>query len=346
MNKFALLTTLLLVSFSCVAHHGTQGQFDASQTIEISGLVTDVAYVNPHAYVYVDVKDSDGNTTNWNCELRSASVLNRSGWKKDMFRTGTQVEIVGVAARKDPTGCYVETIAFNGGAPIARYDQIEENQLQPESARPRLTPWGVPYLGGDWAAKQNLIGAISGPNAMGGGPMGGRGATMRLSKAGQAAKDAHYDASDRVTGRLDCKPRDFFRDWTFDQIPNGIYQEEDKIVLKYGFMSTERTIHLNMDDHPDNIRPSWAGHSIGRWENDVLIVETTGFTPTISARLTRSDQYRTIERFTLDYENGSLNRSYEAEDPQYWLGTQTGEDVVFLSDYHYEPYNCDDRSVE
>ena len=347
MNKFTVLTTLLCaISVSLMAHHGTNGQFDSSKTIEINGVVTDVAYVNPHAYVYLDVIDKTGNKVNWNCELRSASVLNRSGWKKEMFATGTKVEIVGVAARRDPAGCYVETISFNGSKPIARYDQIEKNQLQPESARPQLTPWGVPYLGGDWAATQNLIGAISGPNAMEMGPRGGRGSGVKLTEAGQAARDKNYDASDKFTGRLDCKPRDFFRDWTFDQIPNGIYQEEDKIVLKYGFMSTVRTIHLDMDEHPDNIKPSWAGHSIGQWEDDVLIVETVGFTSVVSDRLTRSEQYQTTERFVLDYENGSLTRTYEAKDPVFWQGTQSGEDVVFLSDYHYEDYNCDDRTVE
>ena len=346
MNKQTALTALLLtISIPLVAHHGTQGQFDASKIIEISGQITDVAYVNPHAYVYVDVKDDKGNTTNWNCELRSASVLNRSGWKKEMFATGTEVDIVGVAARRDPAGCYIETIAFNGGTPIARYDQIKENQLQPEDSRPELTPWGVPYLGGDWAAKQNLIGSINGPMGMTG-PRGGRGSGVELTEAGQTARDKNYDASDTVTGRLDCKPRDFFRDWTFDQIPNGIYQEEDKIVLKYGFMSTERTIHLNLDEHPENIKPSWAGYSIGKWEDGVLIVDTIGFTSVISGRVTRSEEYRTTERFELDYGNGSLTRIYEAEDPLYWRGVQSGKDVVFLSDYHYENYNCDDRSVE
>eukprot|EP00903_Cladosiphon_okamuranus_P004500 g4498.t1 len=251
-----------------MAHHGTNGQFDASKTFTLKGVVTDIAYVNPHAYVYLDVADENGNVVNWNCELRSASVLNRSGWKKEMFATGTQVEIFGAAARRDPAGCYLETISFNGGPVIERYAQIEEGQLQPEADRPALTPWGVPYIGGDWAAEQRLIGAITGPDAMAmGGPA--RGGGVALTEAGQAARDANIQEDDNVTGRLDCEPRDFFRDWVFDQIPNGIYQEEDKIVLKYGFMSTERTIHLDMDEHPADLEPNWAGHSIGTWEDEL-----------------------------------------------------------------------------
>lgn len=339
----ALLT---LSSTSLMAHHGTNGQFDASKTLNLSGVITDVAYVNPHAYVYLDVTGEDGEVANWNCELRSASVLNRSGWKKEMFATGTKVDIFGAAARRDPNGCYVETISFNGGPAIERYAQIEEGMLEPETGRPQLTPWGVPYIGGDWAATQRLHGTITGPNPTAPAMGGNRGGGIQLTAAGQAARDSNVQEGDNVTGRLDCEPRDFFRDWIFDQIPNGVYQEEDKIVLKYGFMSTKRTIHLNMEEHPEDIEPSWAGHSIGRWEDGELIVDTVGFTQVTTSRLTRSEEYKTTERFVLDHAAGSLTRTYEAEDPLFWTSKQTGQDVVYLSDYPYEPYNCDDRSVE
>ena len=346
MKKFMCLASLVALSSTVDAHHGTNGQFDASKILTLSGVVTDIAYVNPHAYVYLDVADANGDIVNWNCELRSASVLNRSGWKKEMFSNGTRLDIVGVAARRDPAGCYVETISFNGGPAIERYAQIEEGQLDVDTSRPELTPWGVPYIGGDWAAEQRLVGPISGPNAaaaMGGRPRNGG---IELTESGQSAREANIQEGDNVTGRLDCSPRDFFRDWTFDQIPNGIYQQEDKIVLKYGFMSSLRTIHLDMDEHPDNIEPSWAGHSIGNWEDNVLVVDTVGFTKVITNRVTRSQAYHTVERFMLDYEKGSLTRTYEAEDPLFWKGKQSGQDVVFLSDYPYEPYSCDDRSVE
>lgn len=59
-----------------------------------------------------------------------------------------------------------------------------------------------------------------------------------------------------------------------------------------------------------------------------------------------SEQWHTIERFSIDFATGSLHRTYEAEDPLYWEEKQTGDDTIFLSDISYERYNCDDRSVE
>ncbi len=47
--------------------------------------------------------------------------------------------------------------------------------------------------------------------------------------------------------------------------------------MTYGFMNIVRTIHLDMDSHPENITPSLAGHSIGKWEGDTLVVDTIGF---------------------------------------------------------------------
>lgn len=351
MKKLLTLAAAMTVLPGAVwAHHGHSSQFDTSKPVEVSGTITDIGWVNPHAYVYFDVTDANGEVTNWHCEMRASSVLKRSGWTKDMFEVGNQISVAGVASRREANGCYVETVSIGEGPVIERYAQLEENKLEPETERPAVTPWGDPYIAGDWAAEQRLVGAVSGPNASDGPPgMGAPGRGRRgveLTEVGTEAQTLAAAARDSDAGRLDCNPRDFFSDWTFDQPSNAILQTQDKIVLKYGFMDTVRTIHMDMDKHPANMEPSWAGYSIGRWEEGVLVVDTRGFTEFAGARSIHSDQFHTVERFTLDTEKGSLTRSYEGEDSKFWKAKQTGEDVVFLSDYPWEPYACDDRSVE
>jgi hypothetical protein len=190
MNKtLTLVTIFTLLPGGLLAHHGTSSQFDASRIVEISGVVTDLGFVNPHSYVYLDVTTETGEVVNWHCEMRASSVLKRSGWTEEMFANGTEVDIVGTMSRAEDNGCYIETIAFNGGEPIERYAQIEENQLEPETTRPLTTAWGDPYIAGDWAANQRLVGAISGPNAAPRPPRGGRGRGLQieLSAMGEAA---------------------------------------------------------------------------------------------------------------------------------------------------------------
>ena len=114
-------------------------------------------------------------------------------------------------------------------------------------------------------------------------------------------------------------------------------------------MGLERTIHLNVTEHPPGITPSRAGHSIGRWENDVLVVDTVGFEPGIlsaDGRLPHSDRLHVIERFSLDASGRSLRREWMAEDERYFAGQYTGSDVVHLSDVPYQETPCEDLSYK
>jgi hypothetical protein len=68
---------------------------------------------------------------------------------------------------------------------------------------------------------------------------------------------------------------------------------------------------MNVAEHPTNIEPSRSGHSIGRWESDVLVVDTVGFAPgVLNAPIMNSEQLRVVERFTLDPNAMTLAREY------------------------------------
>ena len=98
MQRILLLALIALVS-TASAHHGSTSQFDQSRTLEVSGVVTKIRFVNPHSYVYFDVTTEDGEVQNWRCEMRAATALKRSGWSADMFPEGTRqsgTEVIGV----------------------------------------------------------------------------------------------------------------------------------------------------------------------------------------------------------------------------------------------------------
>ena len=96
-----------------------------------------------------------------------------------------------------------------------------------------------------------------------------------------------------------------------------------------------------MPNHPSNLKPSRAGHSIGRWEGDVLVVDTVGFLPgVLNAPVRHSDKLHVIERLTLDPTKMTLTRSYVAEDPVYLKGKYTGSDTINVADAPYAPGRC------
>jgi hypothetical protein len=93
------------------------------------------------------------------------------------------------------------------------------------------------------------------------------------------------------------------------------------------------------------VRPSRAGYSIGRWEGDVLVVETTAFLPGVlnaDARILHGSRLRIVERFELDATGTRLTRSFTAEDPEYFADSWRGADVVLPADVPYAPYQCED----
>src|SRR5688572_32630828 len=113
MRRLRVLFSIAGVAFAAdaSAHHGI-ANFDLNKDISISGTVSKLAFVNPQSWLYVNVVGADGKSTEWQCEMRAATVLRRSGWSEAMLAPGTAVTITGSPDRQEPTTCYLGTITF------------------------------------------------------------------------------------------------------------------------------------------------------------------------------------------------------------------------------------------
>ena len=98
-NAMVCGTVLSLMAGPLLAHHSFAAEYDANKPIKITGTVTKVEWMNPHARFYVDVKDADGKVTNWNFELGAIPVLLKQGWKKDSLKAGDTVTVEGSLAK-------------------------------------------------------------------------------------------------------------------------------------------------------------------------------------------------------------------------------------------------------
>jgi hypothetical protein len=346
-----------LVAAPAVAHHGI-GTFDTKREITISGAVTGIDFVNPHAYLYLDAAGADGKVAAWKCEMRSATTLRRSGWSPEMFKPGTPVTITGAPDRNDPSSCYLSTIVFADGTSADRYGQLSQAPAaRPAAERAARLPSGEPNISGDWAPEQLVM---TDPRGRGGAlvplsqaPSFEPGAStaenarqyrtrdVALTPEGQKAANAFETYNPQHNPRMRCETTSIIFDWTYDGAVNRITQAGDTVTLEYGQYGFTRTIHLNQATHPANIEPSRAGHSIGRWENDVLVVDTVGLAPgVLSPPVMHTDQLHVVERFSLDPNGPTLLRSYTAEDPAYLAGTYSGSDMLAVADIAYSPDKC------
>jgi hypothetical protein len=375
MRSIVVLSVAVLVPVAAHAHHGF-GSFDRNSEVTVTGTITGVDFVNPHAYVYFEVRGADGVAAPWRCELRSATTLRRSGWSAEMFVRGEPIAITGVRDRYDPKSCYVSTAVFADGTTADRYAQLTRPAPAPETVaeRPLRRATGEPNISGDWAPEQlvmtdlsgrggNLVplsrvdeirqgeGRSEGPavaDAPGRAPAPDADANFRqyrtraveLTPLGRQAADG-FDVYSSENPRMRCETTSILFDWTYDGAINRITQNAETIVLEYGQFGFTRTIHLNRGAHPASIEPSRAGHSIGRWEGDVLVVDTIGFAPgVLSPPVMHSEKLHVVERFSLDPVALTLTRNYVAEDPVHFTGRYEGGDSLEVADLPYAPDPC------
>lgn len=103
MRKIGLLVAvagiLLSAADPLLAHHAFSAEFDQSKPIKMSGQITKLEWTNPHAWLFIDVKESDGKVVPWRFEMGAPNALLRAGWSRSDIKPGTAVTISGFLAR-------------------------------------------------------------------------------------------------------------------------------------------------------------------------------------------------------------------------------------------------------
>ena len=99
--KFApgLLLGLLLTTSPGFAHHSFAAQYEAKNRFTMTGTIAKIDWINPHSYIYLDVKDDSGKTTQWSREGYPPNTLIRTGIKRALLKVGDKVTIEGCKAR-------------------------------------------------------------------------------------------------------------------------------------------------------------------------------------------------------------------------------------------------------
>jgi len=113
-----LAFVLLSAAAPVLAHHGFAVEFDPKNPITLAGVVTKMEFMNPHIYLYVNVKGKDGKVVNWALEGSPPNVLYRQGWRKDTVKPGDMVTIKGYRARDGSHLAFCTTVTFPDGREI------------------------------------------------------------------------------------------------------------------------------------------------------------------------------------------------------------------------------------
>ena len=109
---FAFCCALLALAAPAAAHHNFAAHYIGDEIIEHTGVVTRFRFINPHARVYIEFVDANGERQEWMAEGDASVALRRSGWAPDQIKPGDRVRIVGNPARNGTNTMSWDSITF------------------------------------------------------------------------------------------------------------------------------------------------------------------------------------------------------------------------------------------
>ena len=110
-----LALTLVAETLPVGAHHSFAAEFDANAKVTLKGVVTAMDWVNPHAWIHLDVKNQDGTVTPWMIETGTPNTLFRRGFTKDSLKAGTEIIVEGYRAKNGKPRANGRDLMLPGG---------------------------------------------------------------------------------------------------------------------------------------------------------------------------------------------------------------------------------------
>ena len=335
--------TILGPSFlagTALAHHSLL-TYDTGEIVEFEGEVTDVFWRNPHVRLVVRSVDEAGDERIWTAEGSPVNAMERAGIHQALVAVGDHVRLAGhpsgfsenevrlvLLVQDDGQAYAIDADSVAAFGLLADAPQVIRTGDAAAIAADGLDVDGIfrVWTNRDrhWMRDSREWWARTHP----------------LTEAAQARLDAWDQETDDPAKQ--CIPAGM-PEAMLMPFPIEFVDQGDSIVLNIEEWDNSRTIHLNADPDAD-VPPSLLGYSVGHWEGDTLIVETSRIDyPYFNDQgIPQSEDLEIVERFTLSENGTKLDWTATVTDPE------TFTEPIIMPEFHWDwipgqeikPYNC------
>jgi Family of unknown function (DUF6152) len=111
----ALFLFVILAAAPLLAHHSFAAEYDSKKPVELKGTLIELEWVNPHAWIHMEVTDASGKVSKWDCELGSPNLLMRNGWRRDVLKKGDVIIVSGSQAKDGSNLANAKTVSLADG---------------------------------------------------------------------------------------------------------------------------------------------------------------------------------------------------------------------------------------
>ncbi|HLK51723.1 MAG TPA: DUF6152 family protein [Bryobacteraceae bacterium] len=353
-------TLFILFAIGALAQHAAT--YDSERRVTLQGPVTRIEWVNPRAYLFVDVRDNTGTIENWAVEFGNPLELERVGWKPNAVKVGDVVAVEGIPARGPARQALATSLVLAGSGKKLSLSSSPRRAAPRSQPAPRW-PDGRVRLGpppgktGYWGAPSATVLVENTAAKI---PMSAEGLLKNIADADKVAPflpwaKAVYEYRQRTLLKDDpverCLPPGGPRAF---QTPNGFQfleqRELGRILVMFGGGDRNwRVIYTDgrKQGEPDEVVRGYYGNSVGRWEGDRLMVDVIGFNEHFwmtAGGLPHTEALHLTERFSRPDFN-TLKYEVTVDDPRTYTRPWTGAwTVQWVPDQDIQEYFCEESA--
>lgn len=331
-----ILASAFLLASPVFGHH-SDAALDMRSIVTVQGTVTEFSLQNPHAYFSVATLDERGQTTEWTVQMASRLTLVRLGWTPESLTVGEEVTVdLNPARDGKPYGLMASVRKADGSTLPNVGGSGRRNSTAAVTAR-------ATSIEGKWIVDRDSLGDEY---------PGGLDQLMRrdlvLTEKGKAAEAAFRVEDDPL---LRCVGRPTPGDIVYtDLYPLQIEMNgNDTITIRSQFFDEQRTVYMDGRPHPPPSERFHEGNSIGHWEGETLVVDTTNFADHRSPYqngVPSGARKHVVQRFQLTDGGTRLTVEFTLEDPEFIARPMTHRrKLIYAPQADMSPFDCDLEST-